>query len=130
MMGTLARSKGFTLIEVLVALAILAVAIAAANRASSLAINHSVEIKQRILADMVAQNRLTLHAANGDWGTGQFSGTSQQAGINFPWQEVITTTPNPAFMKVIVTVQDPNQPTHRLRRLVGFLVNPKYKNVK
>jgi general secretion pathway protein I len=121
------KIHGFTLIEVLVAMAILAVALAAANRASGLAINHSIEIKHRILADMVAQNRLALHVANDDWRSGLFSGSEQQAGITFKWKEEITSTPNPAFMKVVVTVQDPNQPQHQLRRLVGFLVNPQYQ---
>lgn len=121
------KTHGFTLIEVLVAMAILAVALAAANRASGLAINHSIEIKHRILADMVAQNRLALHVANDDWKSGLFSGSEQQAGIIFKWKEEITSTPNPAFMKVVVTVQDPNQPQHQLRRLVGFLVNPQYQ---
>lgn len=121
------KTHGFTLIEVLVAMAILAVALAAANRASGLAINHNIEIKHRILADMVAQNRLALHVANDDWKSGLFSGSEQQAGIIFKWKEEITSTPNPAFMKVVVTVQDPNQPQHQLRRLVGFLVNPQYQ---
>ena len=122
--------QGFTLIEVLVAMAILAVALAAANRASSLAINHSVEIKHRILADLVAQNRLNLHLAQDDWGAGTFNGLANQAGLNFAWQEQITSTPNPAFMKIVVTVVDPNDTKHQLRRLVGFLINPAFQYAK
>ncbi len=124
------QSRGFTLIEVLVAMAILAVALAAANRGSSLAINHSVEIKQRILADLLAQNRLNLHLAKDDWGIGSFDGLASQGGLNFAWHEQITTTPNPAFMKIVVTVSDPNDPKHQLRRLVGFLINPAFQYAK
>ena len=126
----LKRTRGFTLIEVLVAMAILAVALAAANRGSSLAINHSVEIKQRILADLVAQNRLNLHLAQDDWGVGSFNGSASQGGVNFIWNEQITSTPNPAFMKIVVTVADPNDSKHQLRRLVGFLINPAFQYAK
>ena len=126
----LKKTTGFTLIEVLVAMAILAVALAAANRGSSLAINHSVEIKQRILADLVAQNRLNLHLAQDDWGVGSFNGSASQGGVNFIWNEQITSTPNPAFMKIVVTVADPNDSKHQLRRLVGFLINPAFQYAK
>lgn len=121
------KSRGFTLIEVLVAMAILAVALAAANRASLLAIDHSTEIKQRILADMVAQNRLALHLAQDDWGAGKLSGSSTQALTTFKWSEEVTPTPNPAFMKIVVTVADPKDPQHHLRRLTGFLINPAFQ---
>lgn len=121
------RFAGFTLIEVLVAMTIIAVALVGANRASLLTISHSEDIKQRLLADMVAQNRLALHLAYDDWGSGHFSGVSQQAGIRFIWKEEVTPTPNPALMKVVVTVASANQPEYQLRHLVGFLVNPKYQ---
>lgn len=119
--------RGFTLIEVLIAMAILSVALAAANRASLFSISQSVDLKQRILAEMVAQNRLALHAANDDWLSGTFSGYAQQADTQFLWKEEMTKTPNPALMKVVVTVSLAADRDHQLRRIVGFLVNPQYQ---
>lgn len=119
---------GFTLVEVLVAMAILAVALSAASRAAALTITHSAEIKQRILADLIAQNRLAEHTAADDWpAPGVYTGVASQAGISFKWKEYVSSTPNPAFEKIIVTVIDPNDEKHVLRSLAGFLVNPVFQ---
>ncbi|HSI29558.1 MAG TPA: type II secretion system minor pseudopilin GspI [Methylophilus sp.] len=118
-------TNGFTLVEVLVAVAILSVSLAAASRAASMSINHSQQIKQRILADIVAQNQLALHLAKDEWlPAGSRSGVSNQAGITFKWKEEVTPTPNPAFMKIVVTVNDPDDEKHSLRKLTGFMVRP------
>ena len=122
------QRSGFTLVEVLVAMAILAVALSAASRAAALTIRHNSEIKLRILADMVAQNRLAERNANDAWlAAGTYNGTASQAGISFKWKEEVTPTPNPAFMKIVVTVADPVDDKHSLRRLSGFLVNPAFQ---
>src|SRR5665647_926391 len=58
---------GFTLLESLIALAILAIALAAVLHATSASTSHVDALRQRLLADWVAQNRLALHAGRGDW---------------------------------------------------------------
>ena len=113
---------GFTLIEVLVGMVIIAVTLAAVSRAASHAIQTSEELKRRVVADIIAQNRLEMHKAQHDWlALGKLSGQETQAGITMTWKEVVTETPNPAFRKIVVEVFDNENRDDQLRRLVGFL---------
>ena len=113
---------GFTLIEVLIGMAIIAVTLAAASRAAGHAIETSNEMKRRVIADLVAQNRLEMHKARHDWlAPGKLTGEETQAGIRMIWKEAITDTPNPAFRKIEVEVFAAENPDYQLRRLVGFL---------
>ena len=78
--------KGFTLIEMLIALAILAIALAAVQRAVSGALDNAFALKQRLLASWVADNRLAeLRAPRVLPPIGETKGEELQAGINFHW---------------------------------------------
>ena len=117
------RQRGFTLLETLVALAILAIAMAAILRAAGAQTQQTEELRLRLLADWTAQNRLALHAARGDWiAVGTQEGEDTQAGIRLLWREEISSTPNPAFRRMEVSVFAPDDPQHTLRKLSGFLV--------
>jgi general secretion pathway protein I len=116
---------GFTLIEVLVAVSIIAVSLMAASRVALNALNSSEYLKLKLSADWVAQNRLETHSIYNEWmPAGVFRGQEEQAGILLNWEEEITDTPNPAFKKVVVNVYEPSNPEYSLRRLIGFLVKP------
>lgn len=119
---------GFTLLETLVALAILAIAMAAVLRAASAETQHTEALRMRVLADWVAQNRLALHAARGDWlAVGTQEGEDTQAGVRLLWREEISSTPNPAFRRMEVSVYSPEDAGHVLRELSGFLVEQRRK---
>lgn len=115
--------KGFTLLESLIALAILAIALAAVLRATGASTNHVDALRERLLADWVAQNRLALHAGRSDWlPVGSQQGEASQAGLTFIWDEKISSTPNPAFRHIEVSVATQQEPQHALRHLSGYLV--------
>jgi general secretion pathway protein I len=117
------KQSGFTLLEVLVALAILAITMAAVSRTASASIHHVEALRTRVIADWVAQNRLALHQARGDWlPPGIQTGEEAQAGQNYRWQEEIIATPNPTMRRIIVSVYAPDDPKHALRELTGYLV--------
>ncbi len=120
-------TRGFTLLEVMVALAILALALMAALRAGAMATQNTVEIRQRQLADWVALDRLEEHRARRDWlPVGIVSGETMQGGIRFRWEEKIGGTPNAQFRRIEVRVfpGDGSDPAAALARFDGFLVRP------
>ena len=117
------KQIGFTLIEVLVGMAIIAISLAAASRVAGHAIETSNELKRKIIADIVAENRLEMHKSQHDWlSPGKATGQESQAGIVMIWKESVTETPNPAFRKIVVEVFASEEPNYQLRRLVGFLI--------
>lgn len=117
-----APARGFTLVEILVALAILAVALAAGMRSVAQSSDAATLLKQRTLALWVAQNRLAAAQLANPWpAMGQRSGSAEQARTQFVWRETVDGTPNPAFRKIEITVADPALPDYALARLVGYL---------
>ena len=115
---------GFTLIEILVALAIVAVALAAGMRALAQSADSASTLKARTLALWVAQNRLAAAQLSNPWpALGSAAGESEQAGTRFVWREAVSGTPNPAFRKIEIVVAEPQAPDYALARLVGYIGN-------
>ena len=116
---------GFTLVEVLIALAIVSIALIAALRAAGQGTNNAGELRSRMLAGWVAQNVLAEHRARGDWlPLGIQRGTQYQAGIEFLWREEITAMPSPAFRRVDIFVFLAPEESRTLARVAGFVVQP------
>jgi general secretion pathway protein I len=116
---------GFTLLEMLVALTVLAIALLAALRASSAGVQNTVEIRNRLLASWVAQNRLAEHAARRDWiPIGEMRGEESQGGVRFGWEEKIVGTPNFQFRRIEIRVFAEQDPQQALASLTGFMVKP------
>lgn len=106
---SLISQSAFTLIEVLVALSILAIALAATMRVTAMSTTSAEEVQLRTYATWVAQNHLAeLSAQRAFPDPGSQSGETQMAGITFQWQQQSSETPNREFRKVDVRVLLPN----------------------
>lgn len=118
------RTRGFTLLECLVALAILAVALGAAMRAVGASTQSAALLRDHGLASWVAQNHLAELRARQLWPPlGINQGEAEQAGQRFIWRENVQPTPNPLFLRVDVAVHHPDD-GRPLASLTGFLARP------
>jgi len=114
--------RGFTLVEVLVALAIVAIALAAGFRSVAQSTESATALKARTLALWVAQNRLAVAQLETPGpAIGERGGGEEQAGASFVWHETVVGTPNPAFRRVEIAVAEASRPDYVLARLVGYV---------
>jgi general secretion pathway protein I len=102
-----ARAAGFTLIEVMVALAIVALSLAAGSRAASSVVDTAQRLSDVVLAQWCADNQLTeLRLADQLPAVGNTTFNCMQLGRRFQGVVKAQTTPNPSFRRVDAIVSD------------------------
>lgn len=121
------RGAGFTLVEVMVALAIVAVALPALLTSLYQQADDTAYLRDKALAQMVAANKLEevrlAAAATSAVRPGRESGMSSMARRDWYWWVEIAAAPGvPNFYRVeIVVGPDADDPQNRLYALSGFL---------
>ena len=112
--------RGFTLIEVLVALAIVAIALLAGLQATSALTRNAVRQADVLLAHICAENALVaIRLGQQMPAVGDSTQPCEQAGRTLPVSLVVRPTPNPLFRRADAQVLDGELPVLRLTTIVG-----------
>jgi general secretion pathway protein I len=118
------RERGFTLLEVLIALTVASIALVAAMRAGASLAQASVEMRLRTHAQWSAENRLAQIRVQGEWpAVGRRSWDCTQGEAELTCDEEVFATPNAQFRRIEVSVFPNTGQRVRLARLVGFATN-------
>ena len=114
------RSRGFTLVEVLVALAIVAIALTAGLQATGALTSNALRQSTVLLAHICAENELVkARLARQMPDIGDSTVACEQAGRALTVAVGVRPTPNPSFRRVDAQVLDGSSPVLRLSTIVG-----------
>ena len=122
-MPTRRETSGFTMVEVLVALAIIAVALAASLRAVGSLATGEADLHRRLLAGWSADNELAqlrLSHVFPDIGSRSFD--CSQGNLKLVCTQRVTATPNPIFRRVEMFVSTPGR-SGNLAQMVTVVAN-------
>ena len=120
------RARGFTLVEVMVALAIVAIALPALLMSLYQQIDDTAYLRDKTLAYMVAENKLTeirlVISSTRNLSAGKDSGLSSMAGRDWYWWVETKTTEVAKFFRVDIAVAlDEQQQEQPLYTLTAFM---------
>lgn len=118
----LQSKRGFTLIETLVALAVVGIALAAGIKATTSSIEIVTQMKSRTAAVWVASNVINgMLAAREFPDLGAREGKASQGALDFLWRAEVSVTPNYSFRRVEVKVFSVDDPSYALAQQVSYV---------
>jgi general secretion pathway protein I len=95
------RERGFTLLEVLIALAIVAVSVGALLGTITSSASNIIYLKDKTLAEWVALNRLTeVRISTQMPGKGRRTGNAEMGGMRWQWEEEVTELPVKGMFRI------------------------------
>lgn len=118
------RKKGFTLVEVMVALTIVAFSLTAIAASMNQMIDAANSMRERTYASWIAQNKIAeLRLANVTPEVSSTSGEVDYANTQWTWRAVVSETGIESFYRVDVSVSLAGS-DYNIRTVTGFIGEP------
>lgn len=115
--------RGFTLIEIIIAVAVLAAAMGAIISGMARYADNAAHLREKTVALWVAHNRLTELALEPGWPEiGKSDGDAEMAGAEWRWFVTIAESPDPKVRRVDIRVQLKGKDSDAIS-LSSFLTN-------
>jgi len=119
------RQRGFTLLEVLVALVIVGTALGAGLRAVGSLSSNGSSLRASMMATWSAENRLVQIRLGKEFpDIGKHSFDCPQGDLHLVCQEDVIASPNPRLRRVEVSVYNIENPNRRIVKLVQLVLKP------
>jgi general secretion pathway protein I len=119
------RHRGFTLLEVLVALVIVGTALGAGLRAVGSLTANSADLRASMMATWSAENRLVQIRLGKEFPEiGKHGFDCPQGDLHLVCQEEVIASPNPRLRRVEVSVFNIENPNRRIVKLVQLVLKP------
>lgn len=107
------RSRGFTLVEVLAALVIVALGMGAVLATLGSSASTVAYLREKTLAQWIALNRIATTRLSGALpGVGTSNGTIVYAGTRWRWRQKVSTAHVPGLYRIDVSVRRAHASTH------------------
>ena len=104
-MSCFVRKGGFTLLEVMIALLVIAIGIGAVINTTGESGWKSTQLRQKTIASWVAQNQIALYRAKRTWSNqSSKSGVEEMAGAEWEWKMRISATDDPSLRRLDIDV--------------------------
>jgi len=118
-------AHGFTLLEVMVALAILAIALTALMKSASENAVNTAYLRDKTFASIVAANKASEMFLAKVWpSTGNSNGIVEMANDKWQWNMTIENTEDTLVRRMIISVNRVQDPKQTLYTLTSFISQP------
>lgn len=116
------KIKGFTLIEILVALAVIGIGMSAALSVTNQVINTMSEVEKRTYGNWVAENILSELKLKGETVPGKINGDSEMAGRTWYWAADVIPTFDEDVLQCEITVSLEKDFTDVQANYISYLI--------